>query len=106
MPQYVAKKLQNYQHSAPEKPQHTPHKWNQPVYGQKTQFAPEPDKTTDLNAKDKKLVQSIVGAFLYYGRAIDPPILPALNEISTQQSKPTKKTLDKTKMLMDYMSTY
>ena len=106
MPQYVSKKLQNYQHSAPEKPQHAPHKWNQPAYGQKTQFAPEPDKTSDLNEKDKKLVQSIVGAFLYYGRAIDPSILPALNEISTQQSKPTKKTLDKTKMLMDYMSTY
>ena len=52
------------------------------------------------------MVQSIVGAFLYYGRAIDPSISPALNEISTQQSKPTKKTLDKTTMLMDYMSKY
>lgn len=50
MPQYVSKKLQNYQHPVPKKFQHAPHKWNQPAYGQKKQFAPEPD----FNATEKK----------------------------------------------------
>lgn len=37
---------------------------------------------------------------------MDPTILPALNDISTQQSKPTQKTMEKAQMLLDYKSTY
>ena len=44
--------------------------------------------------------------FLYYARAVDPCILPAINEISSQQAKPTKETNNKVKMLMDYAHTY
>ena len=97
MPNYVTKKLQNFQHPTPTKPQYAPHVWNKPAYGKQTQYAPEPDRTNFLDAKRTKLVQSIVGAFLYYARAMDPTILPALNEISTQQSKPTEKNLGKNK---------
>ena len=75
----------------PDKLQYAPHKWNQPAYGKKIQFAPEPGKSKQLDTKEKKLIQSTVGAFLYYSRAMDPTILPALNDISIQQSKPTKK---------------
>ena len=42
---------------------------------------------------------------MYYGRAIDYTILPALNEISAQQSKPTKNTLKEIDMLLDYLHT-
>ena len=52
------------------------------------------------------LVESISGAFLYYGRAVDPTILPALTDIASAQSKPTEKTLKACKMLMDYLATY
>ena len=83
-----------------------PRKWNKPAYGKKTQFAPPPDNSSRLDAKGQKQIQSIVGTFLYYSRAIDPSILPAFNEISSQQAKPTLQTLDKTNMLMDYMATY
>ena len=106
MPDYVTKKLNQYQHPHPNKPQYAPHQWTRPAYGKATQYAPEPDKTELLDSKGQRLIQSIVGTFLYYGRAIDPTILPALNEISTQQSRPTKKTLAKTNMLLDYMATY
>lgn len=37
---------------------------------------------------------------------MDPTILPVLNDISTQQSKPTQKTMEKAQMLLDYKSTY
>ncbi len=43
---------------------------------------------------------------MYYGRAVDPCILVALNEISTEQAKPTTDTRVKTDMLLDYLHTY
>jgi hypothetical protein len=44
--------------------------------------------------------------FLYSGQAVNPCILVALYEISTEQAKPTTDTRDKTDMLMDYLHTY
>ena len=51
-------------------------------------------------------MQSIAGAFLYYGRAVDPTILPALTDIASAQSNPTTHTMDACHMLMDYLCTY
>jgi len=38
-------------------------------------------------------VQAIAGTFLYYARAVDPTVLPALEEIANIQAKPTEKTV-------------
>ena len=43
---------------------------------------------------------------LYYRRAVDPTMLPALNEIATSQANPTEKTKQQCKMLLDYAATY
>ena len=51
-------------------------------------------------------VQSKVGTFLYYARAVDPKILPALNQIVTIQSAPTENTKKELNMIMDFLSTY
>ena len=51
-------------------------------------------------------MQQISGTFLYYSRCIDPTIIVALNEISSQQSLPTKATRQACNMLMDYLSTH
>ena len=57
--------------------------------------------------KDGKLyVQSVVGSLLYYGRAIEHPILVALNEISLDQQHPTQKIQQKVDQLLDFVSTY
>jgi len=106
MPGYIDDVLKKHQHPKPTKPQYAPHRWNKPAYGRQTQFAPELDRTPKLDAKRKQQVQSIVGSLLYYGRAIDPSILPALNEISTEQTNPTENTMKKCKRLLDYMHTY
>ena len=34
MPKYIIEALQQFQHTKPTRIQHTPHKWNQPRYGQ------------------------------------------------------------------------
>ena len=48
-----------------------------------------PDTKYDkLEAKGKQRIRSILGAFLFYGRAVEQPILLALNEITTIPSQP------------------
>ena len=51
-------------------------------------------------------MQLVVVTFLYYARAIGPTPLPALNEISSQQSQPTQETMKKYKRLMNYADTH
>ena len=93
MIKYVMKQMTKYGHVAPLKPQHCPYSPNPIKYGKDNQ-APSPlDDSPLLDATGKKRVQQIVGSFLYYARAVDPTILMALSEISSQQSAPTENTM-------------
>ena len=103
---FVTKTRVKLQHPPPRKPQHAPHRWNPPVYGKKQQMITDPDTSPLLSPKDKQVIESIVGSFLYYGRAVDSTILPTLNEIGMQQSKPTVKTQEEATMLLDYLYTH
>ena len=105
MPGYIKAALNKFQWTR-SKAQHSPHPWNRPVFGQRIQYADTGPDSPPLNATDTTRVQSICGTFLYYGRAIDPTILPALNEISTSQSAPTEETLARCHQLLDYLATY
>ena len=63
MPKYVEKARAKFQHQAPSIPQHAPHLWSKPVYGQKVQFATNDDsklldKTGTLYASSLSLVLS------------------------------------------------
>ena len=86
--------------------QHASHEWTVPIYGKNCQFAKPADTSPLLDKKGKQCVQSVVGLFLYYARAIDNTILPALNEISFLQACPTKNTNKKIQMLLDYLNTH
>ena len=105
MPGYVQKNLERYQHPKPLKAQYAPHQWSLPSFGKTSQHV-NIDTSNVLDKKGTKQVQSISGAFLYYGRAVDPTILPALSSIASTQANPTINTLNECKMLMDYLSTY
>ena len=59
-----------------------------------------------LSLKETRWVQSVVGTFLYYCRAIDCTISTALNDIALSQANPTVNTKQKCIRLMDYLSTY
>ena len=97
MPGYIVKAVAKYQHPSPTKPQHAPHKWNKPVYGLKTQLAKPHDISQKLDKKGKTTLQSITGTFLYYARAVESPILVALNNIGTQQANPTVNNMAEAK---------
>ena len=56
--------------------------------------------------KGEKLVQRIVGTFLYYGRAVDTSMLPALSTISSDQANPTEATWKKIKTFLDYATSH
>ena len=48
----------------------------------------------------------MVGSFLYYARALDASMLPAINEISRSQSQPTMATKEKCQRVIYYANTY
>ena len=53
------------------------------------------------------MVQCKVGTFLYYGRAVEPAILIALNNISSsEQATPTNPTIKDLSRLCDFLATY
>ena len=105
MPGYVPKALLTLRHPAPAKPQHSPHRWTAPVYGQKVQLA-DSDLSPLLDQAGIKRVQQISGLFLYYSRGCDPTIIVALNEISNSQASPTEHTKAACNMLLDYLATH
>ena len=47
----------------------------------------------------------VTGTFLFYARAIDSTMLPALSAIASQQNAPTKNTLKRVKQFLDYAAT-
>ena len=102
----LKKLLQKLAHPKPRKPVHAPHEWNKPVFGRHIQQGTAEDTSPRLPASQTTLIQSIVGALLYYTRAVDPTMYPALNEVSLTQASPTEKTLQKCHQLLDYVSTH
>jgi hypothetical protein len=107
MPGYVTRALNKFNHPKPLRAQHAPHKWVEPAYGSRIPQRPTTDAAAQpLDKHGTTKIQAINGTFMYYGRACDPCILPALNEIATSQAAPTTDTIEKTNMLMDYLHTY
>jgi hypothetical protein len=106
MPDYIQDVLKKFQHPKPKVPCHASHEWTLPAYGKRVQYTQKPDDSPLLNKKETTEIQSITGSILYYARAVDPTMLPALNKITTQQAAPTQNTQRKCKHLLDYCSTY
>ncbi len=55
-----------------------------------------------MNKAGIKYIQQVAGTLLYYGRAVDPTILPALSLIALEQAAPTEQTMERVKQLLDY----
>jgi len=83
MPDYVPNALAKFKHPKLCIPQHAPRAWKMPKM---TQYATT-DDSNFLEVHSTKQVQAISSIFLYYALAVQPAILPELNEISNQQAK-------------------
>jgi len=106
MPGYIARALQRFQHPMPAQPEHSPHPWQRPSYGAKTQYAAQPDTAAPLDASDTLRVLEVLGTLLFYGRAIDSTLLTAIGELATEQSGGTKTIMNKLTQLLNYCATH
>jgi hypothetical protein len=102
MPGYITRVLQRFSHPTPTKPQHLPHASQKPSYGDKIQYAPNPDTSPALDAQDTKPVQEVLGTLLYYARAVDSTMLTSIGSIATHQASGTPATLKAIVHLRNY----
>jgi hypothetical protein len=86
----------------PKTKQNSPHPHVAPQYGVKEQYMTEKDTSPSLIKEEAKYVQAVAGTLLYYARAVDNTILPALSAIATKQAKPMEKMKATIKQLLDY----
>lgn len=105
MPGYIERALQRFEHPTPTKPEHSPHAWNAPTYGSLQQYVTTITSPL-LDIKQTKRVQEVLGTLLYYARAIDCTLVPAIGTIATEQSKATKLTMQAITKLLNHVATY
>ena len=103
---YIAKVLLKYGHPITKKSQLSPHYHQEISYGTKEQLSPEDDTSPPLDSQGTKRVQGIVGAFLYYARAVDNKLLVGLSAIGAQQVSATQRTNEAINQILDYCATY
>jgi hypothetical protein len=99
MPGYLDKAMTRFKHKIPLKIQKSPHRHINIKYVSKKQFVEETVESPPLSNDDVKYIQAVLGTLLYYGRAVDLTILPALSSIATEQAKLTENTREKVQQL-------
>jgi hypothetical protein len=105
MPGYVKDALHIFQHPRPKKPQHAPSPWTQPIYGKHTQMSKAHDTSAPLNKGRVKILQKVVGKFLFYARAVDNTMLHTLNCLASQQTKGNQTMWHDMQHFLDYAAT-
>ena len=76
------------------------------IYGAKEQLSPKYDTTLPLDRQGTKHVQGIVGALLYYARAMDNKLLVSISAIGSQQASATQRTNEVIDQILDYCAPY
>jgi hypothetical protein len=106
MPGYIKKKLQEFEHATPTKPQHCPYSPAPKQFGIEAHQPLPGDTSPVIDDKKKKIIRQIVGSILYYARAVDMTVLMALSTIAISQAKPTKNTMARCIQLLDCLATH
>ena len=98
--------LKRFRWASSNKPQDQPHKHTTPNYGSKVQYATSTGHSPTLSKERKTLIRKIVGCILYYGRAVDASMLPALSTIASDKANPTETTWKKVETCFNYAATH
>ena len=106
MNDYIGDLLFREGHKAPAKTQLSPYQHREIVYGAKQHLAPDNDNYPRFDKAGIKRMQQIVGALLYYARAVDNNLLVALSVIGSQQAAATANAATDVHHLLDYLATY
>ncbi len=65
MPGYIDAALHTFQHPLPSRPEHLPHAWQKPVFGQTIQQPFPEDGSTRLHSASILRIQQVIGTLLY-----------------------------------------
>ena len=103
---YIANLRVKYDHPDPIIPKHSPYKHTPIIYGSKVQYATKDGNRPPLDADGILRVQSIVGALLFYGQAVDNKLIAELSKLGKQQAAATQATNDAIMQLLEYVATY
>ncbi len=104
-PRYLPKALLRFNHPQPKKKQNLSYPHVALQYEAKIQYTPDANNSPPLNKEETKYIQVVAGTLLYYGRAVDNTILPALSAIATDQAQPTERAKEILTQLLDYCTT-
>ena len=105
MPGYVQKMLARFKHELPPRNQYSSYQPQPKKYGKNEDDTIPVDNSPLLDEKRKRVVQQVIGTCLYYARAVDCTILPAISSIASTQAKATEETERRVKQLLDYLAT-
>ena len=92
MEDYTKDLLSKVGHTKPIKAHISPHLHIPIVYGANKQFTADTNTSAPLDAKGILCVQKIVGALLYYGRAVEKKLMVSISTIGSQKSSDTVDT--------------
>ena len=103
---YIKKLLLTYGHPCTRKPQLPPHKHRDFIYGARSHLTQEDDTSLPLDIQGTKRIHGIVGALLYYARAVENKLLVGLIYIGSQQAAATERTNESINQILDYCATH
>ena len=106
MPGYVRTALHSFQRKKTKRPQDSPYSWTQPIYEKNNQMIPEKAPAKKMDDNNQKILQKIVGNFIYYTRAVDPTIIMALNSLAEVQNTLTIETAKQVTQFLTYSAKY
>ena len=102
-----SKALARFQHPTPKKPQHSPHPYTTPVYGQKQQYSTPIGNACQLTPAQVNFYQEFTGILKYYSSAIENTTQAAIrfiaSSISTRSWKDIKFHINQ---LLKYSATH
>ena len=86
VPGYVKRLLAKLGHKPVTQPQYSPYTYQrQHAKPGSVQFDEQPDQSPRLDNTQQRHIQTTVGSFLWYSRAVENTTLPVVNEIARQQ---------------------
>ena len=106
MPEYIANILQKYNHPAPKTPEFSPFTCPPITYGASyIKLITDCMEPLVSTAKQKR-IQQVIRSLLFCARDVGPTPLPALNDLTAEQTQSTIKIDKAVSKLLDYMSTF
>ena len=108
MPDYLPKVHQRFQArlaALDHRGAASPAVYSPPVYGSHSQMT-EVDDSSPASEEQTKELQEIVGCFMYYARAVDGTMLPAVNHIASEMKAPTQRVLAMADRMLAYSLEY